>query len=330
MEELGIGRPSTYASILAVLREREYVRLEKKRLVAEDKGLLVIASSRASSRSSSNTISPPISRSSSTASRIARSTGSRSCAVSGASSRRRSARPRSCAPPRSSMPSTIPGAAHLPAARRRRGAPLLPELRHRPALAEARQVRRLHRLLELSGCRYTRQLMASGATPTRKASATKARPASSFVGEDPKPAASPPCASRFGAFCSSARRPRRATSRSARPAVRPTRSISSERSGCSPCRARSARIRNPASRSGRHRALRPYVQHGKTFANLEKDDDVAIARTVRSTSSSRAKAAPSSAAARRDPGRQLGEDPSTSKTVVVKAGRFGPMSPTAR
>ncbi|MFL5213279.1 MAG: type I DNA topoisomerase, partial [Microvirga sp.] len=43
MEELGIGRPSTYASILAVLREREYVRLEKKRLVAEDKGLLVIA-----------------------------------------------------------------------------------------------------------------------------------------------------------------------------------------------------------------------------------------------------------------------------------------------
>jgi DNA topoisomerase-1 len=41
MEELGIGRPSTYASTLAVLRDREYVRLEKKRLVAEDKGILV-------------------------------------------------------------------------------------------------------------------------------------------------------------------------------------------------------------------------------------------------------------------------------------------------
>ena len=41
MEELGIGRPSTYASTLQVLRDREYVRIEKKRLVAEDKGRLV-------------------------------------------------------------------------------------------------------------------------------------------------------------------------------------------------------------------------------------------------------------------------------------------------
>jgi DNA topoisomerase-1 len=43
MEELGIGRPSTYAAILQVLQDRSYVRLEKKRLVAEDKGRLVIA-----------------------------------------------------------------------------------------------------------------------------------------------------------------------------------------------------------------------------------------------------------------------------------------------
>src|SRR5208283_3566766 len=43
MEELGIGRPSTYASTLAVLRERDYVRIEKKRLVPEDKGRLVTA-----------------------------------------------------------------------------------------------------------------------------------------------------------------------------------------------------------------------------------------------------------------------------------------------
>src|ERR1700719_3294521 len=43
MEELGIGRPSTYASTLAVLRERDYVCLDKKRLIPEDKGRLVTA-----------------------------------------------------------------------------------------------------------------------------------------------------------------------------------------------------------------------------------------------------------------------------------------------
>ncbi|RMF14059.1 MAG: type I DNA topoisomerase [Alphaproteobacteria bacterium] len=43
LEELGIGRPSTYASILSVLQERNYVRLEKKRFVPEDKGRLVVA-----------------------------------------------------------------------------------------------------------------------------------------------------------------------------------------------------------------------------------------------------------------------------------------------
>ena len=43
MEELGIGRPSTYASTLAVLQERDYVRIDRKRLIPEDKGRLVTA-----------------------------------------------------------------------------------------------------------------------------------------------------------------------------------------------------------------------------------------------------------------------------------------------
>jgi DNA topoisomerase I len=43
MEELGIGRPSTYAAILQTLRDRDYVKIEKKRLVPEDKGRIVIA-----------------------------------------------------------------------------------------------------------------------------------------------------------------------------------------------------------------------------------------------------------------------------------------------
>src|SRR5471030_197357 len=43
MEELGIGRPSTYASILQVLKDRGYVKIEKKRLHGEDKGRVVVA-----------------------------------------------------------------------------------------------------------------------------------------------------------------------------------------------------------------------------------------------------------------------------------------------
>ncbi|MCB1557116.1 MAG: topoisomerase DNA-binding C4 zinc finger domain-containing protein, partial [Alphaproteobacteria bacterium] len=41
MEELGIGRPSTYASILQVLRDRNYVRMDKKRFIPEDRGRVV-------------------------------------------------------------------------------------------------------------------------------------------------------------------------------------------------------------------------------------------------------------------------------------------------
>ncbi len=41
MEELGIGRPSTYASIVTTIQDREYVRKEKNRLIPEDKGRLV-------------------------------------------------------------------------------------------------------------------------------------------------------------------------------------------------------------------------------------------------------------------------------------------------
>ena len=43
LEELGIGRPSTYASIITVLQDRNYVRLEKRRFEPEDRGRVVTA-----------------------------------------------------------------------------------------------------------------------------------------------------------------------------------------------------------------------------------------------------------------------------------------------
>jgi len=43
LEELGIGRPSTYASIISVLQDRDYVRLESRRFFPEDRGRLVTA-----------------------------------------------------------------------------------------------------------------------------------------------------------------------------------------------------------------------------------------------------------------------------------------------
>src|SRR5207244_3706464 len=41
LEEYGIGRPSTYASIISTLQDRGYVRLEDKRFFPEDIGMVV-------------------------------------------------------------------------------------------------------------------------------------------------------------------------------------------------------------------------------------------------------------------------------------------------
>ena len=41
LEELGIGRPSTYASIIKVLQDRNYVTLDKKRFIPHDRGRVV-------------------------------------------------------------------------------------------------------------------------------------------------------------------------------------------------------------------------------------------------------------------------------------------------
>ena len=79
MEELGIGRPSTYASILQVLKDRGYVKLEKKRCMARTRAASWSRSWKTSSPAMWSMTSPPRWKSSSTASPTTRFPGSRCC-----------------------------------------------------------------------------------------------------------------------------------------------------------------------------------------------------------------------------------------------------------
>ena len=183
MEELGIGRPSTYASTLAVLRDRDYVQAREE---AADRRRTRAGWSppfwRAFSAATSNMISPPTWKNSSTAFPTARSTGSRCCAISGAISPPPSAAPRNCARPQvlDSLNELL--GPHIFPAKADGGDPrACPSCGSGPAFAEARQVRRLHRLLELSRMQDTPARCRRPGETAREGE----RPGVKVLGEDP-------------------------------------------------------------------------------------------------------------------------------------------------
>ena len=318
MEELGIGRPSTYASTLAVLRDREYVRLEKKRLVPEDKGRLVTAfleaffakyveydftadlEERLDKVSNSEIDWKDLLRDFWRDFSGARSPTSRILRTgAGARQPQRAARP-----------------AHLPAARRRRRPATMPVLRGRPIVAEARQVRRLHRLLELSQL----QLYARAVAERRGGGAGRARTRGRSRDGRHGDAAQRPLrrlrAARRGREAQAQfaaqgpRRRRRDAGEGARPAVAAAR-------GGAPSRHRASRS-SPGSG-----ATASYVQHGKIYASLDKDDDVLEIGANRAIDLIVAKESGASSRFGSTAGRVLGDHPDGG-VVCVKAGRFGP------
>ena len=151
MEELGIGRPSTYASTLSVLRDRGYVRLDKRQLIPEDKGRLVTAFLESfferyveyDFTADLEEKLDKISNGDLSWKEVLRDFWRQFSADVDETKDLRVSEVLEVAE-RAARP------AHLPGARRRRRSAPVPDLRHRPAVAEARQVRRLHRLLELS------------------------------------------------------------------------------------------------------------------------------------------------------------------------------------
>ena len=176
MEELGIGRPSTYASILQVLKDRGYVKLEKKRLHGEDKGRVVVASSwRTFSPATSSMISPRISRSNSTGSPTMKSPGSRCCGISGQVSSARSMKSRICELPRCWMRLTTCSGRNLRSARRWRRSPAVPSCGAGKLNLKAGNFGAFVGCSNYPECRYTRPLAADS-----EASADR------ILGQDPE------------------------------------------------------------------------------------------------------------------------------------------------
>ena len=323
MEELGIGRPSTYASILQVLKDRGYVRIDKKRLVPEDKGRVLTAFLESFfaryveydftagleeqlDRISNNEIAWR---------ELLRDFWRDFTAAVGDIKELRVAQVIDAL-------DEMLGAAPVSAARGRRRSAQVPELRKRQAVAEARQVRRLHRLHELSGMPLHPPVLER----------RTARPDGGMkkLGEDPATGLEVTLRSgRFGPYIQlgeavNGEKPKRA----GLPKGLTPDDIDLERA---------LGLLSLPREVGKHPEdgepilagvgrFGPYVQHGKTYANLEAGDDVLTVGLNRAVTLIAEKKLNPGKGRRfgADPGRPLGDHPDKGGPVVVKNGRYGP------
>src|SRR3954453_21630126 len=328
MEELGIGRPSTYASILAVLREREYVRLEKKRLVAEDKGLLVIGFLESFFKqlveydfiADLEEQLDRISNSEIDWKQVLRNFWRDFAAAGGETKDLRTTEILDAL--------NEPPAPHISPPKADGGDP-----RACPSCGNGQLSLKLGKFGAFIGCsnypecRFTRQLMASNAEGELGADGNAGPRA---LGEDPDTGLPVTVRDgRFGPFlqlgeAENGEKPKRSP---LPPGVAPD-AIDLERALKLLALPRPVATHPESGQPiligiGRYG---PYVQHGKTFANLDKDDDVLAIGANRAIDLVVARE--TGAVFRRgrnaDPGRELGEEPGTGNKVVVKAGRFGP------
>jgi DNA topoisomerase-1 len=332
MEELGIGRPSTYASILAVLREREYVRLEKKRLVAEDKGLLVIAFLESFFKKLveydfTADLEEKLDRISNHEidwKAVLREFWRDFSAAVGETKELRTGEVLDA------LNELL--APHIFPAKADGGDP-----RACPNCGNGQLSLRLGKFGAFIGCsnypecRYTRQLMAAGGAEAESGFGDEGTPGVKLLGEDPESGLPVTLRDgRFGVFLQLGEavekgdKPKRS---SLPPGVSPD-SVDLDRALQLLALPRPVATHPETGEPilvgiGRYG---PYVQHGKTYANLERDDDVLSVGANRAIDLIVAKETGGNRFRRgnADPGRALGEDPASGKAVVVKGGRFGP------
>ena len=216
------------------------------------------------------------------------------------------------------------GAASVSAARRRQRSARLPDLQQWPAVAEALQIRRLHRLLELSG-------MPLYPAPCRSRPTASPDIGTKKLGVDPETGLDVTVRSgRFGPYlqlgetAKDGEKPKRA---GLPKGVAPD-EIDLERALALLSLPREIG-RNPEDGEpiiagiGR---FGPYVQHGKTYANLDSPEEVFTVGLNRAVTLIAEKIAKGPRKGRfgADPGRSLGDHPTKGGAIVAKKGRYGP------